>query len=302
MIENNQYNVVIIGGSYAGSSAAMALGRSLRNVLVIDNGNPCNKRAPHSHNFLTNDGVAPADIALKARHELDIYKTVKQITATVENVTQTTNGFKVTTNDAQTFTAQKVLLTTGIKDIMPNIPGFADCWGISIIHCPYCHGYEVYGQKLAVFGNGDEGFEFAKHISNWSKDVILFTNGVSALSSEQEAKLAKKHIKIIQTEIRSIDSTGGQVNSVILKDGSKQNIQAIFARTPFEQQSDILQQLGCALTEQGHIAVDSHYLTTIPGVYAAGDNSSPLRALANVVAAGTMAGVSINKALIEEEF
>ena len=301
-MENTQYNVVIIGGSYAGLSAAMALGRSLRNVLVIDNLDPCNKKAPHSHNFLTNDGVAPADIALKARRELDTYKTVKQITATVENVTRADDGFKVTTADAQTFATQKVLFTTGIKDIMPDIPGFADCWGISIIHCPYCHGYEVHGQKLAVFGNGDEGFEFAKHVSNWSDDVTLFTNGISNLSEEQEEKLSKNHINIIQTEITGIDSIGGQVNNVILKDGSRQNIGAIFARPLFKQQSDIPQQLGCALTEQGHISIDSHYLTTIPGVYAAGDNSSPLRALANVVAAGTMAGVSINKALIEDEF
>ncbi|MFA6248890.1 MAG: NAD(P)/FAD-dependent oxidoreductase [Mucilaginibacter sp.] len=301
-MKKTQYEVIIIGGSFAGLSAAMALGRSVRRVLVIDNADPCNKKAPHSHNFLTNDGAAPADITLAARRELAAYKTVKMMTDTVENVVQIDEGFKVTTTKAQTFTTQKVLIATGLKDIMPKIPGFAGCWGTSIIHCPYCHGYEVYQEKLAVFGNGDEGFEFAKLINNWSRNVTLFTNGVSTLNPGQEQKLKEHGINIIQTKINAIDCVNNQVQAIKLKDGTEYAIQAIFARVPFKQHTDIPQQLGCALTEQGHIQTDNFCATTIPGVYAAGDNSSPLRGVANAVANGMMAGVFINKALIEEQF
>lgn len=296
-----KYDVIIIGGSYAGLSAGLALGRSLRKVLIIDNWEPCNKKAPHSHNFLTNDGEKPAAIAFKARQELAFYQTVKLIAGTVEKVSQKGQGFEVIT-DGQLFTAQKVLFATGLKDIMPNIPGFAGCWGTSIIHCPYCHGYEVYQEKLAVFGNGDEGFEFAKLINNWSKDVTLFTNGTSTLNNGHEQKLIEHGINIIQTKITAIDCVNNQVQAIKLKDGTEHSIQAIFARVPFEQHTSIPQQMGCVLTKQGHIEIDNFCATTIPGAYAAGDNCSPLRGVANAVANGMMAGVFINKALIEEQF
>lgn len=297
-----KYDVIIIGGSYAGLSAALALGRSLRKVLIIDNWEPCNKKAPHSHNFLTNDGEKPTAIAFKARQELAFYETVKLIADTVLKVIKKGDEFEVVTADAQTLGTQKVLFATGLKDIMPAIPGFAECWGTSIIHCPYCHGYEVYQEKLAVFGNGDDGFEFAKLIHNWSKDLTLFTNGASTLNHEQEQKLQEHGIGIVQTTIAGLDCVNNQVRAIQLSDGTEHIIQTIFARVPFEQHTNIPQSLGCALTISGHIATDNFCATTIPGVYAAGDNTSPLRGVANAVANGTMAGVFINKALIDEAF
>jgi thioredoxin reductase len=297
-VSDRKYDVIIIGGSYAGLSAALALGRSLRTVLVIDNWDPCNKKARQSHNFLTHDGEKPNVIAFKARQELAFYETVKLIADTVVDVTQQGDGFEVATT-GETFNAQKILFATGLKDIMPDIAGFADCWGNSIIHCPYCHGYEVYQEKLAVFGNGDEGFEFTKLISNWSEDLTLFTNGVSTLNHGNEQKLAEHGINIIQTKITGINCVNNQVQLIKLIDGTEHAIQAIFARVPFEQHTNIPAQLGCALTEQGHIQIDDFGATTIPGIYAAGDNSSPLRGVANAVANGMMAGVFINKALID---
>lgn len=300
-MSNIKYDVIIIGGSYAGLAAGLALGRSVRKVLIIDNWDSCNKKAPHSHNFLTNDGEKPAAIAFKARQELAFYETVKLIAGTVKKVAQKGLDFEVIT-DGPLFTAKKILFATGLKDIMPAIPGFAECWGASIIHCPYCHGYEVYQEKLAVFGNGDEGFEFIKLIKNWSNDVTLFTNGTSTLKRGQEQKLREHGINIIETKISAINCVTNQVQSIRLKDGIEHAIQAIFARVPFEQHTSIPQQMGCILTKQGHIEIDSFCATAIPGVYAAGDNSSPLRGVANAVANGMMAGVFINKALIEEEF
>jgi thioredoxin reductase len=301
-MSDTKFDVIIIGGSYAGLAAGLALGRSVRKVLIIDNRDPCNKKAPHSHNFLTNDGEKPAAIASKARQELALYDSVELVTNTVRHVNSGKEYFDVTTTDGQIFFAKKILFTTGLKDIMPDIPGFTECWGNSIIHCPYCHGYEVYQQKLAVFGNGDEGFEFAKLINNWSKHLTLFTNGASTLNKEQEQKLRDHGIQIIQTKIIGLDHVKNQLRAIQLADGTEYEAQAIFARVPFEQHTSIPLDLGCALTKQGHIEIDNFCATTIPGVYAAGDNASPLRGVANAVASGTLAGVFINKALIEEAF
>jgi thioredoxin reductase len=217
-------------------------------------------------------------------------------------VVQNDGYFEVTTGSARIIKAKKILFATGIKDIMPDTPGFADCWGISVIHCPYCHGYEVYGQKLAVFGNGDEGFEYAKLITNWSKDITLFTNGASTLSAEQSQQLQRHHINIVETKIAGINHNNGHVQNIALANGNNYPVDAIFSRVPFEQHTNIPQQLGCISTKIGHIEVDGFGATSVPGVYAAGDNSSPMRGLANAMATGLMAGVIINKTLIDEEF
>jgi len=296
------YHVVIIGGSYAGLSAAMTLGRSVRKVLVIDNRQPCNKTAPQAHNLITHDGETPAAIVAKAREQIALYKTVELSVDNVTAVVQNEGYFEVTTGNARTVKAKKILFTTGIKDIMPDIPGFAHCWGISVIHCPYCHGYEVYGQKLAVFGNGDEGFEYAKLITNWSKDITLFTNGASTLSAEQQQQLQKHHINIVETKIVGVNHNNGHVQSIALDNENNYPVDAIFSRVPFEQHTNIPQQLGCIIDTVGRIEVDGFGATSVPGVYAAGDNSSPMRGLANAMATGLMAGVIINKTLIDEEF
>jgi thioredoxin reductase len=301
-MEHIIYDVVIVGGSYAGLSAAMTLGRSVRKVLVIDNRQPCNQTAPQAHNLITHDGETPAAIAAKAREQLVLYKTVELTVDDVTAVVQNDSYFEVTTGNARIIKAKKILFATGIKDIMPDMSGFADCWGISVIHCPYCHGYEVYGQKLAVFGNGDEGFEYAKLITNWSKDITLFTNGASTLSAEQSQQLQRHHINIVETKIAGINHNNGHVQNIALANGNNYPVDAIFSRVPFEQHTNIPQQLGCISTKIGHIEVDGFGATSVPGVYAAGDNSSPMRGLANAMATGLMAGVIINKTLIDEEF
>src|SRR5688500_3542764 len=140
MIEKNSFDVIIIGGSYAGLSAAMALGRSLRNVLVIDSGNACNKQTPHSHNFITNDGNTPAEIAKKAKEQVMQYDTVKFLTGLATIARKSESGFEIETQNGEVFRSAKLLISTGISDIMPPIQGFAECWGISVLHCPYCHG------------------------------------------------------------------------------------------------------------------------------------------------------------------
>ena len=239
-----------------GLAAAMALGRSMRTVIVIDSGRPCNRNTPHSHNFLTQDGSTPREIAEQARAQVSRYDTVRFLAGRAVQGTRTEDGFEITTDDGAVHAARKVLFATGIRDIMPPLEGFAECWGISILHCPYCHGYEVRHERLGVLGNGDVGFHLCQLISNWSSTLTLYTNGASTLSPEQRAKLASHDIAIVEKEILCFDHTDGQIESITFTDESRSELTALFARVGFEQHSSIPHDLGCTLTEQGYIEVD----------------------------------------------
>ncbi len=299
---NATYDVMIAGGSYAGLSAAMALGRALRNVLIIDGGDPCNKQTPHSHNFLTQDGQTPAQIADKAKQQVLQYSTISWHQGFVTNVVSTPAGFEVSTAAGETFLAKKILFATGIRDQLPPVKGLAETWGISLVHCPYCHGYEIRGKATGLIANGEMGFELCRLISNWSNQLTLFTNGPSTLTAEQTAKIKSHHIKVVEAEISEFAHEKGQLQNIVLKDGSKHALEAAYIRVPFKQHSDIPQQLGCVIDEQGYIQVTELQQTTVPGVYAAGDNSNKFRGVSMAVAAGTKAGAMINKELTDEAF
>jgi thioredoxin reductase len=302
MTIEKQYDVIIVGGSYAGLSAGMALGRSLRKVLIIDGGEPCNRQTPHSHNFITHDGNTPKAIAMQAKEQVLKYDTVSFLQGMAVSATKLNNGFEVRTAAGEVFSAQKLLFATGIKDQMPAIDGFAASWGITAIHCPYCHGYEVRHERTGIMANGDIGYEFTKLISNWTKDLTLFTNGRSTLTAEQTEELAKHNIPVVEKEITAFEHTNGHINQVLFKDGSAMPMKAVYSKLPFVQHCDIPIQLGCALNEQGYITVDNFYRTTVPGVFAAGDNINMMRAVSLAVSAGSSAGVHINKELIDENF
>jgi thioredoxin reductase len=292
-------DVIIIGGSYAGLSAAMALGRSLRQVLIIDSGKPCNRQTPHSHNFLTHDGATPAAIAAIGREQVLAYPTVHLKQGYVVNAVQEHNAFVVTTETGEQFTAAKLLLATGVQDLMPPIPGFAECWGISVLHCPYCHGYEVKNMPTGVLFNGEMAFEFSRMIRHWTKQLTLFTNGPSTLKDEQTAQLKALDISIREQPITNIIHEKGYLQTIQLQDGSAHPLTAMYTR-PAMQQQEVVQSLGCTLTESGYVVIDDFQQTTVPGVYAAGDNTTMFRAVSVAIAAGTKAGAMMNKTLIEE--
>lgn len=302
MIQETNFEVIIIGGSYSGLSAAMSLGRSLRQVLVIDSGLPCNRQTPHSHNFITQDGEVPAVISAKAKLQVDFYKTIQFFNGLAIQANKINEGFEIKTDSGDLFTSKKVLFATGVKDLLPEIKGLAECWGISVLHCPYCHGYEVKTEKTAIIANGEMAFEYAKLISNWTKDLRLLTNGKSALTLEQSEILRKHQIEIIEEEIESLEHASGSIKQVVFKNKSTAAVKAIYFRPPFEQHCSLPESLGCELTEQGLIKVDMMQKTTIPGIYASGDCVIQARSVAMAVSSGSFAGASINKELIEESF
>lgn len=298
----NNFDVIIIGGSFAGLSAAMALGRSHRKVLIIDSGLPCNRQTPHAHNLITHDGVKPSFIAATAKKQVLNYPSVSFEYGTATRLSGQNKAFEIETGNGMIYKTQKVLFATGVKDQMPDISGFAECWGISALHCPYCHGYEVSHQSLGILANGDMGYHMAMLIDNWTKDLSLFTNGVSQLSDEQTKKLQSKGIRIVEKLVAAFDHDKGQIKNLVFEDKTSQSLTAIFARLPFTQHCDLPQKAGCEITEGGFIKTDDFKRTSIPGIFAAGDNTSMMRSLSVAIAAGSVAGAIINGEMIEEAF
>lgn len=302
MAVNKDFDVIVIGGSYAGLSSAMALGRALRNTLVIDGGNPCNIKAPHSHNFITQDGNQPAAIALLARKQTEQYPSVTFLNETAVGISGSNNQFVVTDSKGTIHKARKIIMATGIKDIMPELSGFEACWGISIIHCPYCHGYEVRHEPTGILANGDMAFEMTKMVFNWTTNLVLFTHGQSTLTEEQTATINGHNIQIEERPISKILHSDGHIHTVQLGDGTAIKLNVLYARPSFVQHTDIAQKLGCQLNEQGYLGVDLFQKTNIAGVFACGDATTPLRSVANAVASGSLAGVMANREMIDEDF
>ncbi|AKD57581.1 NAD(P)/FAD-dependent oxidoreductase [Spirosoma radiotolerans] len=300
MEQNLLFDVIIVGGSYSGLSAAMTLGRSLRKVLVIDSGKPCNRQTPHSHNFLTRDGETPANIGTIAREQVLRYPSVSFLSDLATKAYSNLDGFVIETDGGQRVRSRKLILATGVEDLMPPISGFAECWGRSVLHCPYCHGYEVAGQRLGVLANGDTAYELVYLIQHWSANLTLFTNGPATLSPDQRQRIDQLNVPIIETTLTAIAHDQGQLTELQFADGSTYAVDALYSRVPFRQHSDLAKQLGCAMTESGLVDTSGFGKTNVPGVFTAGDNSSPMRQVSMAVTNGSLAGVWVNRELIEE--
>lgn len=296
------FDVAIIGGSYAGLSAAMALGRSLRKVAVFDGGKPANRQTPHAHNFLTHDGASPAQIASQALEQVLAYPTIRYFKTDVRDIRRNEAVFTLENTAGDRFRAKKILLAGGLEDVMPPVPGFAECWGISVIHCPYCHGYEVRGQKTAVLANGDIAAHFVPLVYKLTQDIVLLTNGPAHLNDGQRARFARRGITLMETPLSALEHDDGRLRTIRFQDGSALDVPVLYAKLPTRQASPLPKNLGCALDEQGFVITDEFQKTNIPGVYAAGDMTTPMRALANAIAQGGKAGAMLNMELCGEEF
>lgn len=302
MTDNCRFDVIIVGGSYSGLAAGMALGRALKKVLIIDDGKPFNRQTPYSHNFITHDGKTPAAIASLAKEQVKLYNTITFFKGLAAKGKAIKNGFEIELSSGEIFEAKKLIFATGIRDVLPDIEGLAACWGISVLHCPYCHGYEVRQEKTGILGNGALAFDLTRLISNWTNDLTLFTNGASAFTTEQKDQLKKHCIDIVEKAVEKLEHSNGHIQNIIFSDGSKFSIKALYAPVPFEQHCTIPQLLGCELTEEGYIKVDPFMETTIAGVFACGDNATAMRTVANAVAMGTTAGMILSKKMILEAF
>lgn len=295
------YDVVIVGGSSAGLSAALALGRARRRVVVLDSGKPCNRFSHASHGFLTRDGVAPSELVQIARDQLKPYETVEVRDEMVTQITREGSGFRVETEAGDTLTSRRVLLATGLKDELPSIPGLEPLWGKSVFHCPYCDGWEVRDQPLVVHGGGEMGFHRVKMLRQWTDQLTWCTDG-EAIAEDRRDLLTRHGVSVIETRLVAVEATGEQIERIVFEDGSTLPLKAMFVAPKNTHPMPFAEQLGCKVNERGMIEIDLLGKTSVPGVYAAGDLSTPFRSVAVAVSQGYCAGAGINADLTEEDF
>jgi thioredoxin reductase len=294
------YDVLILGAGPAGLSAALILGRIRRRVLVLDSGKPRNAPSPESHSFFTRDGASPADLRRIGREQLEPYG-VEVLDAEVTDVLREGEAFTVVLADGSRRSARRLLLATGLADPLPEIEGLQELWGKSVLHCPYCHGWEVRDQPLAVYGNGSTVAERVALVRCLSRDVVLCTDGPADLGEDGE-RFARNGVPIREERIVRLEGSDGHLERIVFADGTDLPRRALFLATLPRQHSDLPERLGCALTEVGLVQVDAWGLTSVPGVYAAGDLALRLQQIALAASDGAIAGIAINRDLATEEF
>lgn len=304
MNENkNIYDCVIVGGGSAGLSAALTLGRARRRVLVCDKGNPRNAPAREAHSFFTRDGTNPLELLKIGREQLKPYETVEFQSIGVKEIKKSGAQFEVIFDDGTMKKSRKILLAFGVKDEFPAIENFSEFWGKTVFHCPFCHGYEVRDEPLCVVGNGEAGVGMIGLLKSWSANLILCTNGKAEFSVDQRKLLEKYRIAVREEKIVKLEGEGGQLENIIFETGEKLLRRGMLIRPKQHLRSDLAEKLGCELTDPGFIKVSDLGETSVKGVYAAGDATSPMQSIAVAVAQGSLAaGPGINHALGVEDF
>ncbi|MBA3471164.1 MAG: NAD(P)/FAD-dependent oxidoreductase [Herpetosiphonaceae bacterium] len=303
---NTLLDILIVGGSNAGLSAALVLGRARRQVVLLNHGQPRNAPSPGVHGFLTRDGTPPAELRRIAYEQLKPYPSVTVRSGEAAQARRHAEGFSVTTRAGETYRARAVLLASGVVDELPPLPGLAERWGHQVVHCPYCHGWEVRERPLAVLSNEPWTCEYALTVRGWSDDLVLLTNGPAALDDSERQRLLRNAIQINEHPISRLDAgPEGQVR-VVFDDGSLLDRSALFHRPRQHQASDLARQLGCELhtpipgTEI--IQVDPMGQTTVHGVYAAGDAATMMQQAIVAASAGMVAASMLNRELLQQDF
>ena len=297
------YDAIVIGGSYAGLTAALHIARARRSVLVIDAGLPRNRFSNHSHGVIAQDGRSGADLLRTAAAQVAAYPTVTLRSGLVRTAEKDGNGFTIKLADGSEESARGLVLCTGIVDELPDLPGLKERWGRTVLHCPYCHGYEVGGGNIGVLAVNIAATHHASLVADWG-DVTLFLNGMPELDDEAQTALAKRRVRIERTRVESLVGDGQELDGVRLVDGRMLPLRALFVGPSFRLASPLAEQLGCAFDETpvGKIVrTDLWKSTTIPGVYAAGDMARMPSNINIAVADGTMAGIGLHQYLIAAE-
>lgn len=295
-MSKTEFDVIVIGGSYAGLSGALQLARARRRLLVVDAGRRRNRFAGDSHGFLTRDGQPAAAIAQEGRDQLAAYPTVRWHDGLATKAQAEGDGFRVELDDGRTVRAARLLLATGVRDELPPVPGLAERWGQSVFHCPYCHGYELDEGRIGVIASGPMSVHQAQMLPHWGR-VTLFTNGVCPLDEAQLADLDARGVQVEHTPVERI----GDSATVVLADGRHMEMDGLFTFGRLHMASPVAEQLGCALDDGPlgpFIRTDETRQTTVPGVFAAGDAIRNAGNVAMAVADGAMAGVGAHRSLL----
>ena len=303
-----KYDVIVIGGGAAGLSGATALARSRRSVLVVDDGMPRNAPAEGVHNFLSRDGVPPGELYAIGRQEVAGYGG-EIVTGTVTTARRGSSGFTVELADGTAYQGRRLLVTTGLADVLPDVPGLAERWGKDVLHCPYCHGWEVQDQAIGVLATSAMALHQVQLFRQLSDDVTLFLHTAPELTDEQWEELAARGIAVVQGKVEQVEVENDKLTGVRLEGGKVIPRQALAVQTTMRARADFLADLGLETVVRETngiligtvVPVDARGATEVPGVFAAGNVTDPMAQVMSSAAAGLMTGAGMNFDLITEE-
>ena len=299
------YDVVVVGGGAAGLSGALMLGRSRRSVLVVDSGEPRNAPASGVHGFLTRDGTSPAELLEIGRKEVVSYG-ARVLDGRVASAEAVDGGFTVTLEDGRRVGARRLLVTTGLADELPDVPGVRERWGRDVLHCPYCHGWEVRDKAIGVLASGPMAVHQALLFRQLTADLTLFLHTAPEPTDEEAEQLAACGITVVEGEVASLEVHEDRLTGVRLQDGEVISRSAVVVGPRFAARAEMLAGLGLETTTHPsglgeHVEADPMGLTAVPGVWVAGNVTNPTAQVVGAANAGVMAGAAINADLIAEE-
>jgi thioredoxin reductase len=295
-----QYDVVVVGGGAAGLSAALVLSRARRNVLIVDAGEPRNAPASHMHGYLSRDGFPPAQLLACGRDEVTRYGGTIVEGSVTEVVPRGRAAFWVLLAGGQRISARRVLVTTGLRDELPDIPGLGGRWARDVLHCPYCHGHEVRDRQLGVIGGTPGAVRYAQIVRQWTHDLVYFTPP-GTLTHAERSQLVARAIGVIEGDIEQLIIDDDQLRGVQMADGCVVPRDALFVPPRFVPNNALLLGLGCHVDENGWVAADATGRTSIRGVWVAGNVVDPRAQVITAAGAGSAAAIAINTDLVEDD-
>lgn len=297
----NSYDVAVIGGGAAGLSAALVLSRARRKVVVIDDGTPRNAPATHMHGYLSRDGMPPSELLALGREEVGRYGGQLLAGAVTDVVPDGSHGFWILLANGRRIRARRLLVTTGLRDELPDVPGLAARWARDVLHCPYCHGHEVRDRQLGVIGGSPGAVRYAQIVRQWTHDLVYFTPP-DLLTATERAALVARAIGIVEGTIdRIVLDEDDHLRGIGMADGSVVPRDALFVPPRFVPRSQLLADLGCGTDADGWVTVDSTGRTSIAGVWAAGNVVDPRAQVITAAGAGSASAIAINADLVDDD-
>ena len=296
----NGYGVVVIGGGAAGLSAALVLSRARRKVLVVDAGEPRNAPATHMHGYLSRDGIPPAELLATGRNEVKGYGGDIVPGTVTDLVPDGSSGFWVLLAGGERISARRLLVTTGMRDELPNIPGLRDRRAREVLHCPYCHGHEVRDRQLGVIGGTPGAVRYAQIVRQWTHDLVYFTPP-DTLTAAERTELLARAIGVVEGIIEQLVIDDDHLRGVQMDDGCVIPRDALFVPPRFVPNNTLLVGLGCEVDADGWVTADATGRTSVPGVWAAGNVVDPRAQVITAAGAGSATAIALNADLVDDD-